>query len=217
MELVPSVTAVPEDDDDNVFIGRAYRVLFAALTGIALFGLASYRWLPPSWAVPLESADGALWMLCGWFGWRRPTAVVFPIFSVVTGLCLGQVAHASPATFLYAAILTLTAFGGLTAYVHFTKQDFSFLRWFLWISFWFLVVGGVCVPLNHRHWEQVAYAVLGVLVFFAWILYDTSQLIQEELVPEDAAFELLLDIVALHSWLLDLIEIVTGRSSEEQS
>ncbi len=216
MELTPAVAPATEEVDP--FVGRTYRVLFAALAGIALLGIASYRWLPGGWVIPLGTADSILWVLCGWFSWRRPVVVVFPIFSVVTGLFLGQLAHSSPDAFLYAAILTLISFGGLTVYVHFTKRDFSFLRGFLCVAFFILLVGGCIVPFSHSHREHVAYAAFGTFVFLCWILYDTGQITEnaeEELTPGVAAFELLLDIIALHDWMIDLLKETMGRSSEE--
>ena len=217
MELVPPATPAL-DDDVHSFIGRTYQILLAALVGIFLLGLVSYRWLPGSWVAPLGTADGILWVLCGWFTWRRPVAVVFPIFSVVTGLFLGQLAHTSPVAFLYAAILTLVSFGALTIYVHVSKQDFSFLRGFLYVAFFVLLGGGLLVSFRHSHWQHVAYAAFGTLVFLCWILYDTSQLTddpEEDPTPGLAAFELLLDIIALHDWMIDLIKELLGKSSDE--
>lgn len=216
MESIPAIAPAVEADADP-FVGQTYRVLFAALAGITLVGVASYRWLPGSWVIPLGTADSILWVLCGWLSWRRPVALVFPIFSVVTGLFLGQLAHSSPDAFLYAAILTLISFGGLTVYVHYTRQDFSFLRGFLCVAFFILLVGGFIVPFSHSHREHIVYAAFGTFVFLCWILYDTSQISEnaEELTPGVAAFELLLDIIALHDWMIDLLKATKGWFNEE--
>lgn len=60
------------------------------------------------------------------------------------------------------------------------------------------------IPLYH-----VLIAAFGTIVFLAWVLFDTSRLIHRddpELTPALAAFELILDIVGLHRWLLDLLK-----------
>jgi FtsH-binding integral membrane protein len=105
-------------------------------------------------------------------------------------------------------VLSLLTFAGLTVYVHVTGTDFSFLRAFLCVSF-FIMVGGVLLGLLFS-WPlmNLGLAAFGTLVFAGWILYDTSQilrLVDDLLTPAVAAFDLILDIVGLHSWLMDLL------------
>lgn len=86
--------------------------------------------------------DFLIWVACGWFGWRNPIKAVFPIFLVITGLAMGQIAHLySPNLFLSAALTTLAIFAGVSTYVFFSKRDFSFLAVSLNIGFWILLVG----------------------------------------------------------------------------
>jgi len=110
-----------------------------------------------------------------------------------------------------ATVMTLGAFVGLTVYAHLTKHDFSFLRGFLWAAFLILLSSILVVPLAHSHWVSLGYAAFGTITFLCWILFDTSQIVHRadaELTPGIAAFELLLDIIGLHRWLLDfLIEL----------
>jgi FtsH-binding integral membrane protein len=190
------------------FIARTYNHLLVALGGIVLCGLLSYFLLPRSWLIGLGIADCVLWILCGWCCWRQPIEFIFPLFAIITGLFLGQLAQFYAGIFLMAGGLTLLAFAGLSFYVHFTRTDFSFLRGFLCLAF-FILLGGMILSIFTPH---SAFAVgltgFGVLTFGCWILFDTSQIIHradETLTPAVAAFELLLDFVGMHSWLLDLL------------
>lgn len=159
----------------------------------------------------LSIADAIIWVLCGWFGWRRPIAVTLPLFSIITGLLLGQLAHLYSSVFFSATVLTLLAFTGLSAYVHITRQNFSFLRGFLCIAFFVLLGGMVLSFFFHQPLIQLALTAFGVVTFGCWILFDTSRIIHrvdEDLTPGIAAFELILDIVGLQRWLLSLLNIV---------
>ena len=219
MEITPSANELDSDDNHNSFIEQTYRMLLVALICMVLMGAASYRWLPRSLAIPLYSIDGAVWMLCGWFNWRQPVGVVFPLFCIVTGLCFGRLAHSAPFACGCASILTLATFSCLTGYVHFTRTNFSFLKGFLWMVFFTILLSGILVPFSHSRFASLGYATFGTLVFLCWILYDTSQVIENDDVSFTAgvaAFELLLDIIALHEWLsFDLIKQFTGGSDEE--
>lgn len=201
---------VPLQTGVDPYIARTYTYLLASLLGMAVIGYASYSHAPRTWLAPLSVADSVIWVLCGWFGWRHPLAIVFPLFSVVTGLLLGQLAHLHSSAFLSATILTLCAFGGLSAFVHITRKDFSFLRGFLCVSFFLLLGGTVLSFFFHQPLFLLGGTGFGVLVFGCWILYDTSQVIQRadaELTPGVAAFELILDIVGFHSWLLENLKL----------
>ena len=206
------------EDGTNAFVARVYQILFAVLAGIVLSGVASYYWMPAKWVVPVGSADGVIWTLCGLFGWRRPVALVLPVFAAINGLSLGLLARSYTDVFVFASILTLTASASLAIYVHFTERDFSFLSGSIAAGSFILLIGCVLVPFSASRFDHVGFAAFGTLVFLCWILYDTSQIVdraESELTPAIAAFELLVDIVALHSWLFDLLRQALGRSSED--
>ena len=192
------------------FISRTYNFLFAALATMAVTGLVSYWLVPRSWFGGIAIADCLLWIACGWFCWRQPIGFVFPVFSVVTGLFLGQLANFYADVFLSAAVMTLVAFGGLSFYVHLTRKDFSFMAGFLCLSF-FIMLGGIVLSfLVDSTAFMIGLTGFGVLVFGCWILFDTSRIIHradEELTPAVGAFELFLDIIGLFSWLLDLLHL----------
>jgi len=192
------------------FISRTYAYVLASLVGMSILGLISYYSLPKDWLLWLATADSILWILCGWCGWREPLALVFPLFSIVTGLVLGQLAHFYPSVFLSSAILTLVTFAALSAFVHYTKIDFSFLIGFLIISFFVLVGGSMLSVIILQPFYLHVLTSFGVIVFGCWILFDTSRVINradDDLTPELAAFELILDIIGFHRWLLDLLDV----------
>ncbi len=190
---------------------RTYRIFLGVLAAIAGLGLISYWTLPTvAWSA-LSAADGFLWVLCGWFGWRKPIGVTLTLFTLVTGLMMGPLAHQFGAIFLLTTVVTFVAFGALTVYAPVTRRDFSFLLGFLNVSFFILL--GYCffgflitIPFIH-----ILFAAFGTLVFMAWLLFDTSRILLRtapDLTPAIAAFELLLDIIGLHSWLMELFDEV---------
>jgi FtsH-binding integral membrane protein len=195
-------------EDEAEFIRQTYLVFLASLGAMVLLGFISYRLLPRSSFGPLCLLDGLIWIACGWFSWRQPIALSFGLFTLITGLLLGQVAHSSPHALALSSLLSLIAFGGLSAYVHLTRETFSFLRGFLWVSFFILVGGCLLVPFAWNDLGQLLLAAFGTLVFLCWILYDTGQLLEridEDLTPPEAAFELILDIIGLRGWLQGLL------------
>ena len=201
------------------FIAQTYGWLFAALAAMVAVATASFYLVPRSWLGGLSTADGVLWFLCGWLGWRKPLSVVFPLFCLVTGLVLGALAHRYPDTAISAAVLSLVGFGGLSAYVHLRGGDFSFLHGFLALAFYLLAAGSVQLMFEPQRFPktQIFLSALGVAAFGAWILYDTSEIIEradDDQTPGRAAFELFIDLVGLDGWLSDLLDL-WKRSDDE--
>ena len=193
---------------------RAFAVMLAA---IALVGGFSYGCVPRLAMVPLGIADSILWILCGWLGWRQPSGMVVPLFTIVTGLFVGQLAHSHSSVFFTATVFSIGAFSGLAAYAHFSRRDFSFLQGFLCVSFMVLIIGGVLAVFVHSDIYQLLYSGFGVIVFAAWILYDIDQIVSREdasLTPTTAALELLLDLIGLHRWLLDHLNLWNSRDTD---
>jgi FtsH-binding integral membrane protein len=196
-------------DSEDSFLRSTYHLLLIALGSTAVLAIFSSYLLPKSSFGPLAIADGVIWMLCGWFGWRKPIEVTFPLFVVITGLFLGQLAQFHKSSFLMALILTPVTFVGLSFYVHFTKTSFSFLRGFLSMSFFILLGSCILFFFFQSHLLELLLVIFGVLVFASWILYDTSHILERkdaDFTPGIAAFELILDIVGLHRWLMELLE-----------
>jgi FtsH-binding integral membrane protein len=192
------------------FVRETYRLFLFGLLGMMGMGVFSYNFMPPLAGAIVQILAAILWVAVGWFRWRRPTKVVLPLFTIITGLWLGVLAQRYTAVLAPATILTLGAFGGLTAYAHITRKDFSFLKGFLAMSFWVLLLGIVTLILFPAlSLFSLALSVFGTLVMGGWVLYDTSRLIRdngERMTPGEAAAELLLDIVGLFQWILSLLD-----------
>ena len=192
------------------FVRETYRLFLFGLLGMAGIGVLSYNFLPAIAAGLVWFLNLIIWVAIGWFRWRRPTKVVLPLFTIITGLWLGVLGHIYTAVFLPALILTFAAFGGLTLYVHTTRKDFSFLGGFLSMAFWVILLGiGTLIAFPNLPLFHLALSAFGVLAMGGWVLYDTSRLLQdngERMTPGEAAAELLLDIVGLFQWILSLLD-----------
>jgi FtsH-binding integral membrane protein len=192
-----------DEESESEFVRATYLIFLTSVAAMSALGFLSYHLLPRASLLPLGIADSLIWIACGWFVWREPIAFTFGLFTLITGLFLGQVAHISPHILGLSSVLSLIAFGGLSAYVHLSRQSFSFLRGFLWISFFILLGSCLLLPFAWNSSLNLLFATFGTFVFCCWILYDTSQILErrDELTPGTAAFELILDIVGLRSWL----------------
>lgn len=205
-----AVHSAPLQMGIDLYVAQTYTLLLLSLGFMTLFGFASYEALPRTFLPFLSAADAVLWIACGWFGWRQPIGFVFPLFGAVTGLLLGQLAHYHATVFAAATTLTLLSFAGLSAFAWIFRRDFSFLAGFLNLAFWVLIAGWIVSLLFPVPLFLLGWTALGVLTFGCWILYDTGQIIKRadaDLTPGVAAFELLLDLVGFHSWILEHLRL----------
>jgi modulator of FtsH protease len=117
---------------------------------------------------------------------------------------------------IYSA-LTLTAcvFGGLTLYTWVSRKDFSYMGASLMIGL-FLVIGvGIVNMFVQSSTLSLAGAIVSVVLFSGFILYDTSRILrQPHLVPPTlAALSLYLDFLNLFMAILRIVGI--GGSSDD--
>lgn len=104
--------------------------------------------------------------------------------------------------------LTVLIFGVLSAYVHITKRDLTFLE--SWLSIGLLVLIGMGLMMAffpYSYPMQVLLAGLGIALFSGYIMYDTSTMVHY-MTPDDAivaAVQLYLDILNLFLCLLQLL------------
>jgi len=132
-------------------------------------------------------------------------------FGTITGLAIsplvGYVAAQSEMLVTQAFLTTAAAFVGLTAYVFISRKDFSFLKGFVWTGLIAMIVLGIS---NYFFFEsstlQLAISGMSVLLFSAFILYDTSSILREYPSNEyiAAALTLYLDVFLLFQNLLTL-------------
>jgi FtsH-binding integral membrane protein len=138
-------------------------------------------------------------------------AVIFtPLLAVCSDPALGWGGNAS--VIPTAAFLTMLIFGGLTAVVLLTKQDFSFLGGLLWmlsLAALGVIIAAMFVPLGLGVWFVVAMIVL----FSGWILYDTSQILYHFDTDQHvaAALELFASIANLFWYVLQFVLIAASE------
>lgn len=110
-----------------------------------------------------------------------------------------------------AFLLASAGFGGLTAYAFVSKKDFSFLGGMLWMGLLVLIGASIIGIFVGSQVFHLAIASVGVLLFGAYVLYDTSRLLhsKEPITPVDAAISLYLDFLNLFLFLLSILS--SGR------
>jgi modulator of FtsH protease len=106
-----------------------------------------------------------------------------------------------------AFLLSTAAFGGLTGYAMITKKDFSFLRGFLSMGFFVLLGAMIIGMFIGSSVFQLAIASVGVLLFSAYVLYDTSRLLRTEdrSDPVGAALGLYLNFFNMFLFILRIL------------
>ena len=140
-------------------------------------------------------------------------AVLFS-FTFVTGLTItpllasilnmpGGIAIVGQAFFL-----TSVAFGGISMFAMTTKRDFSSMGKMLIITLIVIFVGSIVNMFIGSSILQLGIAMVGAILFSAFILYDTQQIIKGNYeTPIEAAVSLYLDFLNLFISLLQILGI----------
>jgi modulator of FtsH protease len=131
-------------------------------------------------------------------------------FGALTGFAIsplvGLVAAKSGMLVAQAFMTTAVAFVALTAYTFISRRDFSFLRGFVWMGLIAVVILGLSNMFFHSATMALGLSGISVLLFSAYILYDTSNILRTY--PNDeyiaAALTLYLDVFLLFENLLIL-------------
>lgn len=113
----------------------------------------------------------------------------------------------------YAFLLSVALFSILSAYVHITKKDFSWMGGFLFtalIILIFAMIAGLLFP-GLINW--VILCSISLLIFSGFILYDTSLIILKHDVDEyvSATLDLYLDFINI---FVDILRILFETSSD---
>lgn len=107
-----------------------------------------------------------------------------------------------------AFLLTTVAFGGLSLFAMNTTKDFSSMGKMLFIALIVLVVGSLINIFLGSPLLQVAIAGVGAILFSAFILYDTQNIIKGAYeTPVEGAIALYLDFFNLFVSLLQILGI----------
>lgn len=108
-----------------------------------------------------------------------------------------------------AFLMTSVAFGGISLFAMTTKRDFSGMGKMLFIALIILIVGSISNIFFQSPLLQLGIAGVGALLFSAFILYDTQQIIQGGFeTPIEAAIALYLDFFNLFVSLLQIFGIL---------
>ena len=111
-----------------------------------------------------------------------------------------------------AFILTTVAFGGLSVFAMNTKRDFSSMGKMLFITLIVIVVAGLINIFFHSPILQLAIASISSILFSAFILYDTQNIIKGAYeTPIEGAIALYLDFLNLFVSLLQILGIFGSR------
>jgi len=135
-------------------------------------------------------------------------------FALVSGLTMSvlvghYVSAGASSIVVNALILTTVAFGGLSVFAMNTTKDFTTMGKFLFITLIVVVVGSLLnVFWLHNPWMQVGIASVSAILFSAFILYDTQNIIRGNYAtPVDGALALYLDFINLFTTLLQILGI----------
>jgi len=145
-------------------------------------------------------------------GIQYAAAGIWVFFLGLLLIPLAMIARAQTGSYVVlgeAAVLTGSVFAGLTAYVFYTKKDFSVIRGALWALTWlafgigiaFAIFGGMSLG------ASMVFSGIWVLLLAGWVLYDTSNILHRRQVDQHvaASVDLLVDFVYMFihiAWLL---------------
>jgi modulator of FtsH protease len=198
------------------FIAKVYGLLILAVLTAIGGGIASASVFQVNSAAPVMLRWGGLLALVAALAVRKVRVVNMVAlfgFAAVEGAAWGPIIssmahHGYAAEVAQAGGTTIGAFLALTAYVFYSRTDFSYLGGFLWTALWGMIIVGVMswfLPLGHAAFALYNY--VGVLLFVGYILFDTSNLIRN--VPTDeyvwGAINLFLDLVNLFLYILRIL------------
>ncbi|MGH1601126.1 Bax inhibitor-1/YccA family protein [Campylobacter majalis] len=135
-------------------------------------------------------------------------------FTFMSGLTLTPLLYAilgmpsGAAIVAQAFTLTTVAFGGLSIFAMNTKRDFTTMGKFLFITLIVVVVAAIINIFTQSPLFQLAIASVSAILFSAFILYDTQNIIRGNYeTPVEGAVALYLDFVNLFTSLLQILGI----------
>lgn len=139
-------------------------------------------------------------------------------FTFVSGLTLAPIiaitmaSKAGGVIVAQAFTLTTVAFGGLSFFAMNTKRDFSAMGKMLFITLIVLVVASIINIFTASPTFQLVIAGISAILFSAFILYDTQNIIKGAYeTPIEGAVALYLDFVNLFVSLLQILRAFSGN------
>jgi len=194
----------------QLFAGSLLAATAGAYVGLGMVStIASWYW----GLVILEFA-----LLFGLYAVKNKPGINIAVlfgFTFVSGLTITPLLSAilhmpSGATIVAQAFLmTSVAFGGISIFAMTTKRDFSSMGKMLFIALIILVVASISNIFFQSPVLQLGVSSIGALLFSAFILYDTQQIIKGGFsTPIEAAIALYLDFFNLFVSLLQIFGIL---------
>jgi FtsH-binding integral membrane protein len=162
---------------------------------LALFGVSfvSRKLMERQPSVALQYAGAGLWVVF--------LGLIVGAFAYYVGLATGSYAILGQAF-----VLTGCVFTGLTAYVFFTKKDFSPMGGAL--SVITMIVFGVSIILAFMGGAGgIVYSIVWAVLLAGWVLYDTSKVMYRRRVTEHvaASVDLLVDFVFMFLHIVQIL------------
>lgn len=115
-----------------------------------------------------------------------------------------------------AFLMTSIAFGGISMFALSTKKDYSAMGKMLFITLIVIVVASLANIFFASPILQLAISGVGAILFSAFILYDTQQIVKGNFSsPVEAAVALYLDFFNLFVSLLQILAAFAGGSSDD--
>jgi FtsH-binding integral membrane protein len=234
MSLKDVPAALAEESARTAFIRRTYLHVFAAILLFIGIDTAIFTLVPPQ-----TLRNSLLMVFSGKLGWLAVIGCFMLVTWIAqalansqasvglqyAGLLMYVVAEAlffvpllwiantyAPGTITAAGLLTLLMFGGLTAFVVFTKADFSSWGPYLWWA-GIAAFGVVLAAMLFNFALGVWFAAAMVGLASAYILYDTSNILHRYRTDQHVAASLALfaSVATLFYYLLRLLMELNRR------
>ncbi|MFT7580372.1 MAG: modulator of FtsH protease [Myxococcota bacterium] len=177
-----------------------------AFSGIFVHILLMVAWIGSAYMVQ-KVRHVQTWNVVAFAGYALFTGFVISDIVFVAMLVATNNGAAAGTYVIQAMVLTLIAFGSLSAYAFFTKRDFSFLRGMLTVGLIVMLVAIVASFFIQSSALHLIISIFGVLLFAGYTLYDTQKVLRTYPDGEHVAgaMTLFLDFVLMFVYILNLI------------
>ncbi|GAA6018547.1 hypothetical protein JCM10207_007213 [Rhodosporidiobolus poonsookiae] len=207
----------------QAFVRKVYGVLFTQILATTVVGWLMSRASVVDWTrmhpgLMLIPMFGAILAMLGVY-WKRHSSpanvLLLGLFTLLEAVTIGSViSYYDSTVVLQAGIATTFVFLGLTLFTLQSKYDFSNMGTYLYtvlLCFFFVGIAGIFIPFN-RTFDMVV-AGVGVLIFSAYIIFDTHLLLNRLHVDDWvlACVSLYLDILNLFLQILRLLSDAQDR------
>ncbi len=201
----------------GIFIKQTYQLFAASLLAAsagAYIGLGMAQVIS-SWFIALVILEFAL--LFGLYAAKKKAGlnlILLFAFTFISGLTLAPLLTSilgmagGGSIVANAFMLTTVAFGGLSMFAMNTKRDFSVMGKMLFITLIVVVVASLMNIFFQSSLMQLVIASVSAILFSAFILYDTQNIIKGHYeTPIEGAIALYLDFLNLFIALLQILGI----------